>query len=335
MEGFQLIDDIENFYEDIDEEIFENIKYDLCPECGVKMNDTGNNTYTCPECNIVNQNVEVSDMSTMTSDMSYNTNYRNGSMLRCSGSNGYKYQSLLRNNSDYSIIQEENIKNILFTYNYNSSKTMNIPKDILLTVSDYYKEIRETGCIYRGTILRGILAAITYYLCIKRKLCYKPVEIFEWFNITNCNYSKGDKIVRDLIEKKKLSLDISDIKIEENFIYSYATRLDFPEDVINFLEELMTEVTKKRLINPNAKSSTRALSVIYLYILAARLDITQEILKEKFNASYGTIRSITSNLIKSIPEIEHIFQKYNISSKIIRKRKSNKNKKNENNELTE
>ncbi len=320
MEGFGLIDDIDSFYCDIDESVYGAIAYDTCSTCGVRMNDTGDNTYVCPQCNILNDKVEVSDMSTMISDSCYNTSYGPHSQIRCTGNNRYKYQHLLRSSSDYALIQEQNIKKILFECNYDANADINVPKDILLIISDHYKSVRESGNIYRGTILRGILAAMTYYVCIDKQLAYKPTDMSNWFGISDVNYSKGDKIVLDLIERGVLKIN-RHVHAERNFIFSYATRLGFDTTQIEILTEIIDAVVKGRIINPNSKPSTKALGVIYVYIMAAKLDIDPDILHNKFGASYGTIRSTATELVAKISLLAPVFEKYNLSTKIVRTRK--------------
>ena len=329
MEGFELFTDLDSFYSIDASELDDIIRYDMCDNCKIPMNVKSNNKYICPECHVIKENVDVSDMSTITSDSSYNTSNSINSQLRCTGSNSYKYQHLLRSSSEYSIIQDQNIKNILFECNYKSINKLNIPKDILLTVSEQYKQIRESKNIYRGTILRGILAAMTYYECLRRRLSHRPIEILEWFEINAVNYSKGDKIVRDLVDHGQLKINLNNIDINGNFIHSYSIRLGFEVEQINFLQELMDEVSKQKIINPNAKSSTKALSIIYVYIMAAKINITPDDLKEKFGASYGTIRSTSAELIKKIANVAHIFNKYNVPTKIVRTRKRRSKKESE------
>ncbi len=329
MEGFELFTDLDSFYSIDSTDLDDVIRYDFCDNCKIPMNVKSNNKYICPECHVIKENIDVADLSTITSGNSYNTINSANAQIRCTGSNSYKYQHLLRSSSEYSIIQDQNIKNILFECNYKSINKLNIPKDILLTVSEQYKQIRESKNIYRGTILRGILAAMTYYECLRRKLSHRPIEILEWFEINAVNYSKGDKIVRDLVDHGQLKIDLNNIDINGNFIYSYSVRLGFDQTQIDFLQELMDEVSRQKIINPNAKSSTKALSIIYVYIMAAKLNISPEDLKEKFGASYGTIRSTSAELIKKINNVAAVFDKYNIPTKIIRTRKRRSKKETE------
>jgi hypothetical protein len=167
---------------------------------------------------------------------------------------------------------------------------------------------------------------MTYYVCLEKQLAYKPNDISVWFGISDINYSKGDKIVLDLIERGILNIN-RHIKAEHEFIFSYSTRLGFDKTQIEFLTEIMERVLKMRLVNPNSKPSTKALSIIYMFILAAKINIDSETLHTRFNASFGTIRSTSSDLINNISLMKDIFDKYDIPTKIVRTRKKRVTKK--------
>ncbi|KAL3674195.1 hypothetical protein V7S43_000155 [Phytophthora oleae] len=131
------------------------IAYDRCPACDTPMSVKSNNQYICLECGMLQEHIEVTDMSTIISDMNYNGI---SSGLRCVGSNAHRYQTILRSQSGYDASPEIHIRNILFTYNHRIGKAGAIPKNILLNICEQYKHARMEGSIYRGTILRAILA---------------------------------------------------------------------------------------------------------------------------------------------------------------------------------
>jgi transcription initiation factor TFIIIB Brf1 subunit/transcription initiation factor TFIIB len=329
MEGFDSISDILSFYT-VD---FDSIKcdnFDICKSCNISMDVKFNNRYICSNCGVIIDNIEVIDMSTMISDGNYNTNSNSNTQLRCIGSHSYKYQALLKNNYSYNLTQEQNIKKLLFDCNYKHNTTnqrINIAKDVLLNVAEKFKPIREYKYIYRGTILCSILAAITYYECLDLQLSHKPIEISNWFEIDTVNYSKGDKIVKSLVSRGILKVNIHHENINNNFIYRYATCLGFDSKQINFLQELMDVVSKNKILNPNAKASTKALGILYLYILTTNMNITYSELKVKFNASYGTIHNMIIDLTKKMHKMEHVFNKYNIPTIITKIKKSKNNSK--------
>lgn len=209
----------------------------------------------CPQCGLLREDVEVTDMSSITSDLSYNS-MSNG--LRCIGSNAHRYQTILRSQSNNDSSPDTHVRNILFAYNHAIGKDGAIPKDVLLNVFDQYKHVRAEGTIYRGTILRAILAAMTYYECLRHKLLFKPSNIYTWFDIDSQTYSKGDKKVREMLDKGFLSEDIRAINAETSNVYEYASKLELSDDYIAFLMKLMLFTTEHKLLNPCAKSSTHA-----------------------------------------------------------------------------
>jgi transcription initiation factor TFIIIB Brf1 subunit/transcription initiation factor TFIIB len=337
MEVFDLIDDLEACFrtlegdcelDSIEKELA--IHYDRCPECGILMSVKTNNQYVCIQCGLLREDVEVTDMSTITSDMNYNT-LSNG--LRCVGNNAHRYQTILRSQSNYDASPEIHVRNILFAYNHTIGKDGAIPKDVLLNVCEQFKHIRLEGTIYRGTILRAILAAMTYYECLRNKLIFKPSDIYQWFDVDSQTYSKGDKKVREMLDHGFLSEDIREINAESSYLYAYSTKLELCEDHVVFLQRLMELTTEKKLLNPNAKSSTRALCVLHMYLVATEHPIKSDSFKEIFKCNYGTIRTIALDLFHANEVLLPLFDEFKVdhfglhtytekSKKIVRKRRA-------------
>ncbi len=336
MNTFELLDDFEACLHSIEAgERFESIEddlaisYDRCATCDIPMTVKTNNQYVCPQCGLLNESVEVADMSTIASGMNYNSM---SSGLRCVGSNAHRYQTILRSQSSYDASPEIHVRNILFAYNHSIGKDGAIPKDILLNVCEQFKHIRTEGTIYRGTILRAILAAMTYYECLRHKLIYKPSDIYKWFEVDSQTYSKGDKKVREMLDHGFLSEDIRTINAEDSYLHAYAAKLDLSEEHMKFLQVLMAFVGKQKLLNPNAKSSTRALCVLHMFLTATNHPIKAEEFKLMFKCNYGTIRTIALDLFHESKRIiplfeEHNIQHYNLdvqtekSKKVVRKRR--------------
>ena len=335
MDEFDLIDDFEDCFDKINEdeknEIVKDTKYDMCPQCDVTMS-VHTNYYICARCGYIKDNVEVVTMNTITSDNSYNSIV---SGLRCVGNNAHRYQTILRSQSSYDVSPELHVRNILFSYNYAVGKDGSIPKDILLTVHEQFKQIRiYEKSIYRGSILKAILAAMTYYECLKRKMSYKPSDIYTWFDVDPSTYSKGDKKIRELLDYGHYDEDLRSINAESNYLQAYAAKLKISEYHIECIVELLEVITKQTLLNPNAKSSTQALCVLYLYLTAVKHPITIEEFKVTFKCNFGTIRAISMDLIDRKDKLVHVFKKYEIdysgiavhSEKIKRNVKKRRNK---------
>lgn len=333
MDQFQLISDFESFFRELEESANDEdstMKYDRCPQCDVYMTVKTNNQYVCTECGLLKENVEVVDMSTMTSDMNYNT-MSNG--LRCVGLNSHRYQTILRSQSTNEISPEAHVLNILFAFNHSIGKEGAIPKHILLNVNEQFKHLRAEGTIYRGSILRAILAAMTYYECMKHRLLFKPSDIYEWFDVDSQTYSKGDKKLRELLDHGFLSEDLREINAEISYIHAYATKLELSEEHIGFLHKLMEKISEKKLLNPNAKSSTRALCVLHVFLTITKHHMRSEGFKNVFKCNYGTVRTISLELFHSCDQFIDLFIEHEIpcegyvvfkekSKKVVKKRRA-------------
>lgn len=333
MERFELLDDLEAClhsieFGDTDYELA--IDYDRCPHCHVRMAVKANNQYICSQCGLLRENVEVTDMSSITSDMSYNS-MSNG--LRCIGNNAHRYQTILRSQSNSDTSPDTHVRNILFAYNHAIGKEGAIPKDVLLNVFDQFRHVRTEGTIYRGTILRAILAAMTYYECLRHKLLFKPSNIYKWFEVDSQTYSKGDKKVREMLDHGFLSEDIREINAEVSYIHAYGSKLELSDDYIAFLTKLMEFTTEHKLLNPNAKSSTRALCVLHTFLVSIKHPIKPDEFKTLFKCNYGTIRTIALDLFHVSDQLLPLFEENNIpyaglsvyrdkSKKVVRKRRA-------------
>lgn len=334
---FELLDDFESLFKSIESNDFREsiedelaISYNCCPLCVIPMSVKATNQYVCSACGFLNESVEVSDTVTIASDMNYNC-MSNG--LRCTGLNATRYQVILRAQSSNDLSPEVHIRNILFAYNHAIGKEGAIPKDILLNVCEQFKHVRTEGTIFRGTILRAILAAMAYYECLRNKLLFKPSDIYHWFNVDSQTYSKGDKKVREMLDHGFLSEDLREIKAEKSYIHAYATKLELPDEHIAFLLELMDFITEKKLLNPNAKSSTRALCVLHMFLVATKHPIKPEEFRTMFKCNYGTIRTIALDLFHVNETLYPLFEQHGIlceglntysekSQRVVRKRRA-------------
>lgn len=337
MDQFELIDDLEACFQSIQTgehlDTIESdlaIEYDRCPQCDVLMKVKTNNQYVCSQCGLLREDVEVADMSTITSDMSYNS-MSNG--LRCVGANAHRYQVILRSQSNNDASPEIHVRNILFTYNHAIGKEGAIPKDILLNVCEQFKHARLEGTIYRGTILRAILAAMTYYECLRHRLLFKPSDIYRWFEVDSQTYSKGDKKVREMLDHGFLADDIREINAENSYLYAYANKIELSEEYKSFLGVLMDFTTKNKLLNPNAKSSTRALCVLHLFLVATKHPLKPDEFKQNFSCNYGTIRQLSLDLFAAADRLIPLFVEHEIpydgiqtygekSKKVVKKRRA-------------
>lgn len=311
MDSFELIEDIESFFSSIgcnSIDCDEQINYSACPNCVIHMT-VRNNQYICENCGFMKENVEVSDFTSIISDNSYNV-LSNG--VRCIGTNAYRYQSILRANSNSSESNYENLLNaVLFGHN-KIIKNVVIPKEVLLAVADQYRHIRKTGNIARGTIFKAMLASLTYYECLKHKISFKPSDIYCWFEIDPSTYSKGDKKIRELLDYGHLDIDIRSINAEESYVFTYAASINISDKHTECLIELLQFVIVNKIINPNAKSSTRALAVISFYITATKYIMSSKSFEDHFKCNFGSVRTLSLDMIQKFDQIRPIFERYGI-----------------------
>lgn len=308
MESFDLFTNVEDYFSKLNCESEENIDYSLCTNCMTHMS-VRFNQYICEQCGFMKENVEVSDYTSITSDSNYNVI---STGIRCVGTNAYRYQSILRANSNTSESNYETLlNNILFGF-HRLTKNIIIPKEVLLAVADQYRHIRLSGNIARGTIFKAMLASLTYYECLKYKISFKPSDIYQWFEIDPSTYSKGDKKIRELLDYGHLDVDIRSINAEESYMHTYASSLEFTSNQTEMLIELLKFVLTEKIINPNAKSSTRALAVLSFYITATKYDMNSNKFEEHFKCNFGSVRTLSLDMIQKFDIIRPIFKKYSI-----------------------
>jgi transcription initiation factor TFIIIB Brf1 subunit/transcription initiation factor TFIIB len=332
MENFELFNDDEfdsilnqNKFEEIQSNE-DNLNYKNCTECNIQMQPNINNTLTCPECGFI-KTVIIENLEYEPSMAGYNTNENYHIPIKCIGKNSFQYQKYLRNNtSQYSIIQETSIKRILEKLNYKSDNFI-IPKNIIQNVLNQYKKIRETSKIHRGEILKGILGSLLYYECLKEGIIRKPKELAKWYEISENDLSKGDKILRDLAENGVIDLPINK-EYNDEYIESYLKRMDLDIKYSLFLNELLDIINENKVGNPNARLSTKISALIFLLIISKKYSITTEAISEEFDISISTFKTFYMEIYKNKHLINHILQKYNIElpNKIPRKPRINKKK---------
>lgn len=332
MENFELFNDDE-FNDFLNDSKFEEIQkteennhYKNCIECNIQMQPNINNTLTCPECGYIKK-VIIENLEYEPSMSGYNTTENYHIPIKCIGKNSFQYQKYLRNNtSQYSIIQETSIKRILEKLNYKSDNFV-IPKNIISNVLNQYKKIRETSKIHRGEILKGILGSLLYYECLKEGIIRKPKELAKWYEISENDLSKGDKILRDLAEQGVLDLPINQ-NYNEDYIESYLKRINLDIKYSLFLNELLERINKLKIGNPNARLSTKIAALIFLLVISKKYIISTEDIASEFDISISTFKTFYMEIYKQKKSLDDILNKYNIElpTKIPRKPRINKKK---------
>lgn len=333
----QSIEELEGV--DCDKEKLEISDYKFCEDCNVLMDSDINNTLTCRVCGFI-KNITTENNEYEPSMNGYNTNSNFHIPIKCIGNNAFQYQKQLRNStSQYSIVQESNLRRKLEKLNFKST-TIFIPKNIIEKVISQYKLIRETDKIHRGDIFNGIIGSLIYYECLTAGIIRKHKEISDWYGITENDLSKGDKIVRVLEEKKIIRLPIyenNNIK----YIESYLKRAGVDLNYKYFMEEMLEIIEDRKIGNHNARLSTKVSAILFIVIISTkkitdhkfssgRLDNTPDLsadyISKEFSISISTFKSFYSdiNKNKNIEEIKTLCELYGIEipSKLPRKKKN-------------
>ncbi len=305
--------------------------YKFCEDCNILMDVDVNNTLTCSSCGII-KNITTENNEYEPSMNGYNTNSNFHIPIKCVGSNSFQYQKQLRNStSQYSIVQETNLRRKLERLNFRS-KTIFIPKKIIESVIQQYKLIRETDKIHRGDIFNGIIGSLVYYECLKSGIVRKHKEISDWYGITENDLSKGDKIVRILEEKKILKLPIYEDN-DYKYIESYLKRTDIDLRYGSFMMELLERIEELKIGNHNARLSTKISAMVFLIVVAEKEGTSlsfkevpyysAEDLSSEFSISISTFKTFYSDISKNKEAIDDILSKYGLKmpNKLPRKKR--------------
>lgn len=333
----QSIEELEGV--ETSKEKLEITDYKFCDDCNVLMESDINNSLTCKICGFI-KNISTENGEYEPSMTGYNTNSNFHIPIKCIGANSFQYQKQLRNStSQYSIVQETNLRRKLERLNFRSTSIF-IPKNIIERVVSQYKLIRETDKIHRGDIFNGIIGSLIYYECLTAGIIRKHKEISDWYGITENDLSKGDKIVRVLEEKKIIQLPIYENN-NMKYIESYLKRAGVDINYKYFMNKLLDIIEDKKIGNHNARLSTKVSAILFIVIISSK-EITEEefsagrleptptlsadYISKEFSISISTFKSFYSdiNKNKNIEDIKQLCSHYgmDIPDKLPRKKKT-------------
>ncbi|KAF4031363.1 hypothetical protein GN244_ATG16818 [Phytophthora infestans] len=108
-----------------------------------------------------------------------------------------------------------------------------------------------------------------------------------------------------------LSEDICEIKAENSYIMAYAKLMELSEEHSTFLINFMEHITESKLLNPNAKSSTRALCVLNVYLIAIKHPMKADEYRDTFKCNYGTVLTISLDLFLIHEELTPLVEENN------------------------
>ncbi len=139
----------------------------------------------------------------------------------------------------------------------------------------------------------------------------KPKEISNWYDISENDLSKGDKILRDLDENNIIKLPINENN-NEIYIISYLKRTNIELENQHFLLEVLDRIDNLKIGNPNARLSTKISSLIFMLVISKKYNITPEMISFEFNISVSTFKTFYLEIYKNKSHIQDILSKYDI-----------------------
>lgn len=311
----QMLDDVKH---DIQQEQAGEIQaregdtsYKICEECDIEMHPDINNTLTCTQCGLVLECITDNGNYEPSMD-GYNTSDKFHIPIKCVGKNSFQYQKQLRNStSQYSLVQEANLRKKLEKLNFKSPE-LKIPKNIIANTINQYRLIRQTNKINRGSVLDGIIGSLVYYECLKEGIIRKPKEISEWMCICENDLSKGDKILRSMECDGIIQIPINDDN-EEKYVDSYLKRMNMPMQHKEVILEIFYRLEKLRIGNPNSRLSTKIAAMVFMVIVIYDIDIQPEDISKEFNIAVSTFKTFYNDVVKRKKYIQDILDKHNIA----------------------
>ena len=200
------------------------------------------------------------------------------------------------------------------------SKDDSIPIYIVNSVvEDYIKIQEENNLVRRGDRLSGLLAALLYNKCVIERIPRKPKTITNIFNISDTVLSEGAKELHALASHSAAIILPEHGGEIENFVNQYFEKLSLNayDEYKGFVVELINETTNDKIVvSSNAsRNTTRCAGAICILCSQLKLKhITRDIIANVCLISKSTFSRYISlvNAHKAKPEIDSIFDKYNV-----------------------
>ena len=142
------------------------------------------------------------------------------------------------------------------------------------------------------------MGSLLYYECLKEGIIRKPKELAKWYDISENDLSKGDKILRDLAESGVIELPLNK-DYNDEYIESYLKRMGLDTKYGIFLNNLLTIINKYKVGNPNARLSTKISALIFLLIISKKYSISTETISEEFDISISTFKTFYMEIYKN------------------------------------
>lgn len=204
-------------------------------------------------------------------------------------------------------------------HNWNSqSSGKQLPKNIIEETNRMFATIKDHGLVYRKNVKRGVQAACLYYICHINGISKTPTEIAQIASIDEKFLSMGDRILRDLNERRIITIP-GRINSIPSYIDRYFELLGISPKYKQFVIDIIEQADADHLhVLHDSKNNTKCIGTIYLLIERVpylRKKIDKEQVEKECSISKTTFVKYYTMLCKFYRRFAHCFAKHGIKMK--------------------
>jgi transcription initiation factor TFIIIB Brf1 subunit/transcription initiation factor TFIIB len=293
-------------------------RVNVCYSCGgeIRLYQT---LLTCLSCGleIVGGAANYTEESSSMSASDNNVNDKGFISMRIVGKGSYGLnRNLLKSCADY--IRYRKMTTLKEMNNWNSQQTTNmLPKNIIEEANDMFATIKEHGIVYRKDVKKGVQGKCLYYVCHAAGISKTPAEIAQFVGISEKFLSAGDRILRDLHERRIITIP-EYIDSIPSYVHRYFELLSIPTKYMQFVLDIIRQADKKKLhVLHDSKNVTKCVGSIYLLIERTELRdiIDKDTIESTCAISKTTFIKYYNMLCKFYKLFAHIFAAHGIKMK--------------------
>jgi len=319
-------------------------KSKTCPQCFIQL-DAKFNKYICSQCGLSLEFLD--EHEEMNKETSASSTY--AAPLKVTNGNRSKVVGVSYTNANTTKIKRNAVYEEM--HKFANKEGCNIPMIVFNNSADYFCTIHE-HITTRSKARKGTQAACVYRFCIMHECFRRPGYIVALFNITNKDFSKGQKIIDKLISEYRidnpLPINYHVIKMK-GILNEYCQLLDIPEFGFTTREISKTErveikqyyhkfvldlvrFARKYHISSSSILSSKCAGAVYCLVLhCTNLKISVDTVVKKCECAKTTAKRFSDavtvflkidvrdvnghNVDKAIARLKHIFNKNGIPLK--------------------
>jgi transcription initiation factor TFIIIB Brf1 subunit/transcription initiation factor TFIIB len=286
------------------DQLYSSGSFLVCKSCGLELQGTSNQT---------NEDYSASAQNEC------NVNDKGFISMRVIGKGSYGYnRNLLKSCANYS--QYRKMNTLKEMHNWNAQSTTNhLPKNVIEEANNMFAKIKEKGHVYRKDVKKGVQSACLYYACYNNNISKTPNEIAQIVGIAEKFHSSGDRILRDLNERRVIDLPAKVDPIVD-YVERYFELLNINKKYRDFVLDLIYQANKEKLhVLCDSKNNTKCIGAIYMLIDRVpelRKSIDKDTIDKECEISKTTFMKYYILLCKYYRKFVPIFAKHKIPMKL-------------------